>query len=106
MGGKLLDERRNAVGMTCPRCDGETWVCENHPDRPFYGRRACDCGSAGMPCICNPMSKDWQVEKTAMGLAGGEMWGALSGVERDRLRLAAKKMLGTTAARSAEAQNR
>jgi hypothetical protein len=40
--------------MTCQRCDGCRWVCENHLDRPWQGPRACDCGGAGAPCpICN-----------------------------------------------------
>ncbi len=30
------------------------WVCENHPDRPWQGPRACPCGAAGAPCPdCN-----------------------------------------------------
>jgi hypothetical protein len=29
---------------TCPRCDGCGWVCENHPDRPWQGQHACECG--------------------------------------------------------------
>ena len=39
----------------CPRCDGCRWVCEAHPDRPWLGVRACNCGTPGDPCpICNP----------------------------------------------------
>ena len=38
--------------MTCQRCDGCRWVCENHLDRPWQG--PCDCGGAGAPCpLCN-----------------------------------------------------
>jgi hypothetical protein len=38
----------------CMVCGGCRWVCENHPDRPWEGERACDCGGAGMPCpACN-----------------------------------------------------
>jgi len=38
----------------CPRCDDCRWVCENHPERPWEGSRACDCGGAGAPCpACN-----------------------------------------------------
>ncbi|SDF02264.1 hypothetical protein SAMN05216337_104283 [Bradyrhizobium brasilense] len=38
----------------CPICDGTRWVCENHPDRPWQGERACTCGGAGAPCpACN-----------------------------------------------------
>jgi hypothetical protein len=37
----------------CAQCDDQRWVCENHPDRPAFGPRACECG-AGMPClVCN-----------------------------------------------------
>ena len=39
----------------CKLCDDGRFVCENHPDRPFFGERACDCGGAGEPCpACNP----------------------------------------------------
>jgi hypothetical protein len=35
----------------CASCNGERWVCENHPDREWPD--VCDCG-AGMPCpACN-----------------------------------------------------
>jgi hypothetical protein len=38
----------------CARCDNGRWVCENHPDRPWLGDRACGCGGAGAPCpVCN-----------------------------------------------------
>jgi hypothetical protein len=38
----------------CARCDNCRWVCENHPDKPWEGPRACGCGGAGMPCpVCN-----------------------------------------------------
>lgn len=36
----------------CPRCKGEGWVCENHPDKAWCWE--CDCG-AGMPCKCSPL---------------------------------------------------
>jgi hypothetical protein len=40
---------------TCPKCNGQVWVCENHPDHPWIGDDACRCGGAGMPCpVCNP----------------------------------------------------
>jgi hypothetical protein len=43
----------------CLYCEGEGWVCENHPDQPFAGPHACRCGGAGMPCPkCNPSSQD------------------------------------------------
>ena len=38
----------------CSRCDDYRWVCENHPERPWEGPRACACGGAGAPCpACN-----------------------------------------------------
>lgn len=45
--------------MGCKRCDGQGWVCENHPDLPWDGvstaPNACGCGGAGAPCAdCNP----------------------------------------------------
>lgn len=56
----------------CPRCAGERWVCENHPDRAWnQTERGCECG-AGMPCgLCNPctyenapaMSPGFEVEQ-------------------------------------------
>jgi hypothetical protein len=42
----------------CARCENCRWVCENHPDRPWEGKRACQCG-AGAPCpICNTPRED------------------------------------------------
>ncbi len=39
----------------CAHCDNRRWVCENHPDRPWKGSGACNCGSAGARCpVCNP----------------------------------------------------
>jgi hypothetical protein len=39
---------------TCRCCDDCGWVCEEHPDKPWEGRRACGYGAAGMPCpLCN-----------------------------------------------------
>jgi hypothetical protein len=43
----------------CLRCGGCRWVCEYHPDRPWEGPHACDCGGAGAPCpICNGTDAD------------------------------------------------
>ena len=39
----------------CANCDGEEWVCENHPEVPWLEGDGC-CGGAGMPCSCNPAS--------------------------------------------------
>lgn len=40
----------------CANCDGEGWVCEDHPEVPWGSGDGC-CGGAGMPCICNPLHK-------------------------------------------------
>lgn len=46
---------------TCRACEGEHWVCETHPDRPWSGLSpspsACPegCAGPGMPClVCSP----------------------------------------------------
>ena len=43
--------------VKCEICDGDGWVCENHPNLPWEDAdspRACDCGGAGSPCHnCN-----------------------------------------------------
>ena len=38
-------------GDDCPRCQGERWICEAHPDRPWpHGA----CAGPGEPCPrCN-----------------------------------------------------
>ena len=40
--------------MNCDICNDELWVCENHDCTPWED---CDCGGAGMPCVCNPEAK-------------------------------------------------
>jgi hypothetical protein len=57
----------------CARCDNCRWVCENHPDQPWEGPRACGCGAPGDPCpVCNSridedtepeLPEDFEVEK-------------------------------------------
>src|SRR5947199_10356728 len=38
----------------CETCDSTGWVCEDHRDRPWSGRRPCGCGGAGAQCpACN-----------------------------------------------------
>lgn len=37
----------------CANCNGEGWVCEDHPEVP-WGEECC--GGAGMPCSCNELS--------------------------------------------------
>ena len=43
----------------CANCDGEGWVCENHPEVPWLDGDEC-CGGAGCPCVCNPLHVDGQ----------------------------------------------
>lgn len=57
---------------TCAICSDTGWVCENHPDRVWYGLmkdghpRCCDV-SAGMPCDnCNPCDEHNPPKKTGM----------------------------------------
>jgi hypothetical protein len=53
---------------TCPRCDGCHWVCENHPEKPWEGERACTCGGAGMPCpACNRPAETGEFLKLPRG---------------------------------------
>ena len=43
----------------CANCDDEGWVCENHPEIPFFGGDKKCCGGAGMPCSCNTANPPW-----------------------------------------------
>jgi hypothetical protein len=44
-----------AAVMTCTRCQGSRWVCEEHPDQPMEHD---GCKRAGMPCPdCNASSR-------------------------------------------------
>lgn len=58
--------------MTCNKCEGEGWVCEDHPDVPWgdgmghsyiastmTGDRKFLCEAAGMPCECNKAQPPW-----------------------------------------------
>ncbi len=37
----------------CKNCNGEGWVCEDHPTKPWQDGEGC-CGAAGAACnICN-----------------------------------------------------
>lgn len=47
--------RKMNDGTECPICNGERWVCENHPSQPWLGGNAKCCGGAGAPCNCSPM---------------------------------------------------
>lgn len=42
--------------MNCTVCQGEGWVCEDHPDKAWDSGNGC-CGAAGAPCVCNPEAK-------------------------------------------------
>lgn len=41
-----------AACMDCSTCNGELWVCEEHPDHPWQDGDGC-CGAPGIPCKCN-----------------------------------------------------
>jgi hypothetical protein len=44
--------------MKCTLYEDCGWICEAHPDRPWHGEDACDCGPPGMPCAwCNRASE-------------------------------------------------
>ena len=47
----------NDANPLCANCDGEGWVCENHPEVPWSYGDGC-CGGAGAPCACNPLSDE------------------------------------------------
>jgi len=55
---KTMEESLGRPNVECPKCHGEGWVCEDHPDLPWEGFIAlpdcCSCGAAGMPCRCRP----------------------------------------------------
>jgi len=38
--------------IICANCDGEGWVCGEHPKVPWYDSESC-CGAASVPCSCN-----------------------------------------------------
>lgn len=38
----------------CTICQGEGWVCENHPQEAWNEGNPKCCGGAGQPCACNP----------------------------------------------------
>ena len=44
--------------MTCPRCKGALWVCEDHPQAAWSeGCGIEQCGGTGVACVCNPDGK-------------------------------------------------
>jgi len=44
----------------CDNCDGQNWVCEEHPDTPWLLEDGSShCGAPGIPCKkCNPCDYD------------------------------------------------
>ena len=49
--------------VECANCDGEGWVCEDHPEVPWQDGQGC-CGAAGMPCKCNTAQPPWYFSMT------------------------------------------
>ena len=50
----------NEGNPDCPKCAGDGWVCENHPNKVWPS--GCSCG-AGMPCECNLLTRNKKVYK-------------------------------------------
>lgn len=44
--------------LKCPICDGQGWVCENHPQVKWDNGWAMCCDGLGMPCECNHLHKN------------------------------------------------
>jgi hypothetical protein len=45
-----LSKPARIIRMTnCFRCEDCGWVCENHPDRPWQGAYARECGWRALP---------------------------------------------------------
>lgn len=42
-----------AILKPCTLCDGEHWVCKDHPDLPYDSYHQANC-SGGLLCICSP----------------------------------------------------
>ncbi len=53
--------------IVCANCDGEGWVCEDHPEVPWREGDGC-CGGAGMLCSCSSIEDGTDYKTTAMGL--------------------------------------
>jgi hypothetical protein len=61
---KKTREKPEMFPMKCFRCADSGWTCEDRPDRPWQGPRACTCGGAGMPCPdCNRPDDDDEVPR-------------------------------------------
>ena len=56
--------------MICEICQGEGWVCENHPEIKWNNGNGHlkqfkfyeQCFGAGMPCKCNTAQPPWNYE--------------------------------------------
>ena len=57
-----LSEAIDKSNIRCANCDGEGWVCEDHPEVPWMDGDGC-CGGAGQPCSCNPIHSSARKEK-------------------------------------------
>ena len=44
----------DSANPECKICNGEGWVCEDHPQKAWDYGDGC-CSGAGMPCECNPL---------------------------------------------------
>jgi hypothetical protein len=47
-------QRRDARSVTACYCKGRLWVCQRHP---AVAADECRCGTASVPCSCNPQRK-------------------------------------------------
>lgn len=50
--------------QNCPVCQGEGWICENHPDTAWGDGLNC-CGGAGAPCRCTVAAKTSEAMREA-----------------------------------------
>jgi len=48
--------------MKCKFCNGEGWVCEDHPEVQWRDGTNC-CGGAGIPCKCNKHYPPWDFKQ-------------------------------------------
>ena len=57
-----MSELAKLTDPNCPICQGEGWVCEDHPTQRWYDGHGC-CGGPGMPCKCSALAeadKNWE----------------------------------------------
>ena len=50
---KSAPDAQSKLSYKTPRCflcDDTGSVCKDHPDRPWSGKYACDCGAPAAPC--------------------------------------------------------